>query len=217
MSPLSVWSASQSNGDIESVDPENPNIIFDDRQLLEGYAKKFANFSKEDLTQMIQDDSVTSYKMAAAVRVFEQKFSQDIVMPEKKDVEKWLFRRLNHNSSPFVEIEVAYTLCRMDRYHYFESLVPVLIHRLNHYSAAVNDIAYERLNSIIECGNNRPREARIVFESLRAMFFLTRKNLAETPEMTPKIKNKIKILRWSIKVLGIEELQRLPSEVIHLL
>jgi len=109
------------------------------------------------------------------------------------------------------------TLCQMDRYHYFKSMVPALIQKLDHYNAAVNEIAFNNLNQIIETGSNRQREARIVFATLRKILFLSRKRLETVKKPDPKLAKKLKLLRWSIKVLGNQELKRLPKEVINLL
>ncbi|MCK5083346.1 MAG: hypothetical protein KAR31_10605, partial [Candidatus Omnitrophica bacterium] len=119
--------------------------------------------------------------------------------------------------SPFVEVEVMHTLCRMDRYHYFKLTVPVLIQKLDHYNTAVNEIAFESLNQIIEAGSNRNQEARIVFNTLRKILFLSRKRLATITQPDARLAKKLKLLRWSIKVLGNQELKKLPKEVINLL
>ena len=108
--------------------------IFDDKMLLDGYRKKFNNLSKDITLEMIKDDSLPSYKMAAAVRTFKERFSHEIVAREKIFLEKILLRRLNRSDSAFVQVEVMDTLCRMDRYRYFEAMVPVLIQKLDHYN-----------------------------------------------------------------------------------
>ena len=95
-------------------------------------------------------------------------------------------------------------------------MVPGLLKRLNHYNDAANDIAYGHLQKIIESGQNRAREARIVFTTLRKMLFLSRKKLKGLKEPGPRLKQKIELLRWSVKILGTEELKRLPPEVLHL-
>ena len=195
----------------------SPYTIFDDKTLLDGYTDKYKNLSKEVLLEMIQDDTLSSYQLAAAVRAFRQKYSEEIVSYEKVSTEKILLRRLNINSSPFVQTEIMHTLCKIDRYRYFESMTPIIIQKLNHYNKVVNDIAFDALNDLIENGNNRPREARIVFNMLRKILFLSRKNLAEVQEPNEKLKKQLSILRWSIKVLGIQELNKLPKEVLDLL
>ena len=64
------------------------NTIFDDHMLLEGYTKKYGEFSKEILLAMIKDDTLTPYRSAAAVRVFQEKYSSEVVSSEKKKIEK---------------------------------------------------------------------------------------------------------------------------------
>ncbi len=193
------------------------NTIFDDQMLLKGYTEKYNDFTKEILLAMIKDDTLTPYRSAAAVRVFKEKFSSEVVSREKKSIEKTLLRRLHRTDSPFVQVEIMHALCQMDRYRYFKSMVPALIQKLNHYNIAVNEIAFDNLNLIIESGNNRNREARIVFNTLRKILFLLRKRLATVEEPDSKLTRKLKLLRWSIKVLGNQELKKLPKEVINLL
>lgn len=195
----------------------NPNTIFDDKMLLTGYAEKFKNLPKETILEMIKDDTLSSYQIAAAIRVFKNNYSQEAVSLEKRIAEKILLRRLNRTDSPFIQVEIMHTLCRMDRYRYFESMVPVLIQKLDHYNATVNEITYESIQDIIGHENKRQREARIVFNTLRKILFLTRNRLAKLREPTPRLKQKLDFLRWSIKVLGSQELNKLPKEVIRLL
>lgn len=197
--------------------PPAANTIFDDQMLLNGYTEKYGDLSKEILLAMIKDDTLTPYRSAAAVRVFKQKFSSEVVSREKKVIEKTLLRRLHRTDSPFVQVEIMHTLCQMDRYRYFKSMVMALIQKLDHYNVAVNEIAFENLNQIIKAGSNRNREARIVFNTLRKMMFLSRKRLATVKEPDAKLAKKLKLLRWSIKVLGNQELKKLPKEVINLL
>jgi len=191
--------------------------IFDDKMLLAGYANKHKDTSKEILIEMIKDDNLSSYKSAAAVRVFKEKFASEVFAKEKKIIEKTLLRRLNRTTSPFVEVEIMHTLCRMDRYRYFNSMAPALLQKLNHYNTTINEMAFVALTDLIETGNNRTREARIIFNVLRKMLFLSRKKLENISEPGPKLSKKLQILRWSIKVLGSQELKRLPKEVINLL
>lgn len=191
--------------------------IFDDNMLLDGYAQKFSTEPKEILVAMIKDDTLSSYKSAAAVRVFKERFSREVFPPEKAAIEKALIRRLNHTDSTFVQVEIMHTLSLMDRYKYFNSMIPALIQKLDHYNATVNEMAYASLNNIIELGHNRPREASVVFNTLRKTLFLSRKRLSSTKEPGPQLKRKLELLRWSIKVLGSQELKRLPREVINLL
>lgn len=193
------------------------HTLFDDQMLLDGYTKKYSDLPKEILLEMIKDDTLSSYKTAAAVRVFSEKFGQEVVSREKIKAEKLLLRRLNRTDSPFVQVEILYTLCQMDRYRYFKSMVPALIQKLDHYNSAVNDIAFERLERLLVASGKRTREARIVFNTLRKVLFLSRRRLASITEPGPSLTQKLKLVRWSIKVLGSQELKKLPKEVIHLL
>jgi hypothetical protein len=61
------------------------------------------------------------------------------------------------------------------------------------------------------------REARIVFETLRKTLFLSRNRLQDITTPNEALQNKLDLLRWSIKILGTQELKRLPQEVINLL
>ena len=194
-----------------------PDTIFDDKLFLNGYADKYASEPKEVLLAMIKDETLNPFKMAAAVRVFKEKHSREVFSREKRIIEKTLIRRLNRTHSPFVQVEIMHTLCRMDRYKYFKSMIPPLIQKLDHYNSTVNELSYAGLNDIIETGNNRSREARIVFNTLRKILFLSRKRLENVTEPGERLKQKLKILRWSIKVLGSQELKKLPKEVINLL
>ncbi|MFA5060308.1 MAG: hypothetical protein WC676_06755 [Candidatus Omnitrophota bacterium] len=191
--------------------------LFDDKSLLEGYAKKNEQKSKEILLAMIKDDSLSPYECAAAVRVLKNTFSQEIFGAEKKSVEKTLIYRLNHTDSSFVQVEIMHTLCLMDRYQYFNSMVPLLIQSLDHYNKVVNEIAYNSLDHLIKTGHSRPREARIVFNTLRKIFFLSRKKLKDLKEPGTKLKQKLELLRWSVKILGNQELRKLPPEIINFL
>ncbi|MBI5024631.1 MAG: hypothetical protein HZC18_06510 [Candidatus Omnitrophica bacterium] len=191
--------------------------IFDDQQLLEGYAQKYADLSKDIILEMIMDDTLNSYQIAAAVRVFKERYSGEVVSREKSRGERILVRRLKLTESPFVEVEIMHTLCLMDHYRYFQSMVPALIQKLNHYNAAVNEIVFNSLNDIIGPNNKRAREARIVFSTIRKMLFLSRNRLVNVTEPDEKLARKLKLLRWAIKVLGRQELNRLPAEVINLL
>ncbi|HBO96984.1 MAG TPA: hypothetical protein DE315_06030 [Candidatus Omnitrophica bacterium] len=191
--------------------------IFDDQQLLDGYAQKYADLSKDVILEMIMDDTLNPYQIAAAVRVFKERYSGEVVSREKSRGERILVRRLKLTDSPFVEVEIMHTLCRMDRYRYFQPMVPALIQKLNHYNAAVNEIAFNSLNDIIGAGNKRAREARVVFTTIRKMLFLSRNRLVNVTDPDEKLARKLKLLRWSIKVLGRQELNRLPPEVINLL
>jgi len=193
------------------------HTIFDDKMLLEGYTLKYSELPKEILIEMIKDDTLSSYKATAAVRVFSQKYAPEVVSREKKRVEKILLRRLNKTNSAFVQVEVMCTLCQMDRYRYFKSMVPALIQKLSHYNSTVNEMSFNCLEALTQNGNSRTREARIVFNTLRKTLFLSRKRLTNITEPGPKLKQKLKLLRWSIKILGSDELKRLPKEIMHLL
>ncbi|MCD4781894.1 MAG: hypothetical protein K8S27_15315 [Candidatus Omnitrophica bacterium] len=211
-------STSKSNVyDFQKTTEEITFTMFDDKMLLDGYRKKYENLSKDVLLAMIQDEGLNSYKIAAAVRVFTDKHSQEVVSKEKKSVEKIFLRRLNRTDSPFIQVEILYALCQLDRYRYFKSMVPALIQKLKHYNTAINDLAFENLNLLIKQGQTRPREARIVFNTLRKTLFLTRRRLSQMTEPDPKLSKMLELLRWSIKILGRLELKKLPKEVLHLL
>ena len=96
-------------------------------------------------------------------------------------------------------------------------MVPPLIYKLDHYNKAVNEIAYNSLQDIIKTPTNKPREARIIFSTLRKILFLSRRRLTNVTEPDERLKQKLSLLRWSIKILGSQELRRLPKEVINLL
>lgn len=188
--------------------------IFDDKMLLEGYANKYTDETKETLIARIKDDQLTPYMMAAAIRVFRQKFSQEIVAREKTAVEKILLRRLSKSDSNFVDLELMHTLCALDRYRYFETMVPALIQLIDHYNNTVNELAFAGIMDIINTGTKKPREARIIFNTIRKTLFLSRKKLANMKEPGPRLKLKIELLRWAVKILGTQELDRLPREII---
>lgn len=192
--------------------------LFDDRKNLERGAQQYQKYSKEILLAMINDDALpNSYQRAAALRVFRDVYALEVVSREKKNIEKMLLRRLNKTDSPFVQVEIMHTLCLIDRYKYFKSMIPALIQKLDHYNMTVNEMAYESLEHMIETGNNRPREARIVYTTLRKVLFLSRKRLEQIEVPDEKLVQKLKLLRWSIKVLGNQELNKLPKEVLNLL
>lgn len=196
---------------------EAENELFDDKLILENFTKQYALEPKENLTAMMQDDSLSAYKSAAAIRAFKDRFIGETFGREKIAVEKVLLKRMSRSDSIFVEVESMHALCRMDRYKYFPSMVPVLIQKLDHYNQTVNELAYESLRNLFEIGNNRPREARIVFNALRQQFFLTRKKLSAVRQPDTKLKQKLELLRWAVKILGTQELKKLPSEAINLL
>lgn len=192
------------------------NAVFDDRALINGYVDKFSAEEKDTLLAMINDDSVGPYKTAAAIRIFKQKYGTQILSKEKPFVIKLLLRKLSRVDSPFEQVEIFHTLIVLDRYQYFEAMMPRLIQKLDHYNEVVRVLSYENIEDVIK-DNDRTREARIVFTTLRKMFFLSRNRLKNVEELSEQLKRKIKLLRWAIKVLGTQELRRLPSEVIRLL
>jgi hypothetical protein len=190
--------------------------IFDDKSLLEGYAQKYADEPKDILLAMIADDSLGSYKCTAAVRVFKEKYANEVLSNEKGNIIKILIRRLNRSDSPFVQVEIMHTLIVLDRYQYFESMVPALIQKMDHYNSVVSTMAYDDLLEITK-DSLYPREARIVFDTLRKIFFLSRNRLQNITTPDENLQNKLDLLRWSIRILGTQELKRLPPEVINLL
>lgn len=198
--------------------PFTSYALFDDRELLRRGAIEYSNHSKDVLLAMIADDNLPSpYQRAAAIRVFKEEYSREMFNKAKKAAEKILLRRLNRTTSPFVQVEIMHTLCLMDRYQYFKSMTPALIAKLDHYNATINEMAYTALDDIIKSGNNRAREARIMFNTMRKVLFLSRKRLENIKKPDQKLVYKLKIVRWSIKVLGNDELKRLPKEVLPLL
>ncbi len=184
--------------------------------LLQGYTEKYSEKTKDILLAMIKDEELKSYMCAAAIHAFREKYGNEIFGAEKAAVEKILLRRLSRSDSSFIVLEVMWTLCTIDRYKYFESMVPALIQMIDHYNEAVNDYAFNAVNEIIK-GQKRPREARIVFNTLRKNLFLSRKKYANIKEPGAKLKQKLELLRWAIKILGTQELQKLPAEIIDFL
>ncbi len=191
--------------------------VYDDAKILAGYIEEYLDESKETILGRINDDATNFYQISAAIHVFKDKFSKTIVGHDKILLEQALLRRISRSNSPFVEVEVLHTLCLLNRYKYFEAMVPALILKLDHYNPTVNEMAENAINNIIANGNNNTREARIIFSTLRKMFFLSRNTLKHTTEPDSRLERKLKILRWSIKVLGAQELKRLPKEILHLL
>ncbi|MCB9757425.1 MAG: hypothetical protein H6753_03260 [Candidatus Omnitrophica bacterium] len=191
--------------------------VFDDAQILDGYTKEYSDEPKEAIVGRINDDAINFYQVTAAIRVFKQKYSKTTVGREKLVIEQDLTRRINRTNSPFVEVEIMHTLCLLDRYKYFDAMVPALILKLDHYNLTINEIAETALNDIIATGKNSSRDARIIFNTLRKVLFLSRNTLKNITTPDQRLERKLKILRWSIKILGSEELKRLPKEVLHLL
>ena len=191
--------------------------IFDDRKMLEGFAEKFKDRNMDTLLTMIRDENLSSFRSAAAIRVLREKYAGSLVSSDKKTVEKTLLRRLKRTNSPFVQVEIMRALTQIDRYEYFKSMVPALIQKLDHYNDALNALAFETLNEVVDSGQDRPREARIIFNTLRKVLFLSRRRLEDIIDPDSRLAQKLQLLRWSIKVLGNQELKRLPKEVINLL
>ena len=191
--------------------------IFDDKALIQGYADKLANASKDLLLAMINDDDLSAYKKAASVRVFRDKFASQLVSHERSIVERVLLRQLQRSGSVHLQIEIMHALVLMDRFRYFDTMVPLLIQKMDHYDPYVNELAYAALEDVNSSGAQRAREARIEFNTLRKIFFLSRKKLQASDPSDLKLRNKLQLLRWSIKVLGTEELKSLPPEVISLM
>ena len=192
-------------------------IIFDDKAYLDGYTQKYSKFSLETILAMIQDETISQYKTASAVRVFKNTFAKEIFSKEKRKIEKLLLKRLDRTDSAFVQVEIMHALLKIDRYKYFKSMVPALISKLDHYNDAVNESAFIALLDMTTTGSGRPREARIIFNRFRKILFLSRKRLGDVDKPGTRLVQKIKLLRWSIKILGTQELKKLPKEVINLL
>ncbi len=190
--------------------------IFDDKALLDGYYQKYADETKDILLAMIADDSLGAYKCAAAVQVFKERYANEVLSKQKGNIVRILIRRLNRSDSPFVQVEIMATLVVLDRYQYFESMTKALIQKMDHYNPVVSSLAYENLMDLTK-DSLYPREARIVFENLRKIFFLSRNRLKKITTPNENLKQKLDLLRWSIKILGTQELKRLPPEVINLL
>lgn len=195
---------------------EELDHFFDDALLMDGYAKKLAGASKEVLLSMLADNSLNAFKKAAVVRVFREKFASRIVGRELALVERIFLRQLELSNSPFIQIEIIHTLLVMDRYRYFDAMMPVLVKKMDHYDPLVDGMAYNAISSLTGTAT-RSREARIVFNTLRKMFFLSRKKLQGAKSTDERLHNRLQVLRWAIKILGTEELKKLPKEVIGLM
>jgi len=208
-----LWA--QDKNDIDQADIDS-GAIFDDKALLEGYTQKYADESRDILLAMIADNSLGEYKCTAAVRVFKVKYANEVLSHEKANILRILIRRLNRSDSPFVQVEIMHTLIVLDRYQYFNNMVPALIQKMGHYNRVVSTMAYKDLLEITK-DSLYPREARIVFETLRKIFFLSRNRLQNITTPNENLRQKLDLLRWAIRILGTQELKRLPSEVINLL
>ena len=190
--------------------------FFDDALLMQGYARKLSGASREVLLSMLADDSLNTFKKAATVRVFRDKFASQIVGRDLILIERLLLRQMELSNSSFVQIEIMHTLLVMDRYRYFDTMMPVLVRKMDHYDPLVDTMAYNAISSLTGSAT-RSREARIVFNTLRKMFFLSRKKLQGAKSTDERLHNRLQVLRWAIKILGTEELKKLPKEVIALM
>ncbi len=208
-----LWA--QDKDDINQVNIAS-GTIFDDKALLAGYTQKYTNESRDILLAMIADDSLGAYKCTAAVRVFNEKYANKVLSKEKPKILRILIRRLSRSDSPFIQVEIMHTLIVLDRYQYFESMVHALIQKMDHYNLVVSTMAYEDLLEITK-DSLYPREARIVFETLRKTLFLSRNRLKNITIPNQNLRQKLDLLRWAVRILGTQELKRLPSEVINLL
>lgn len=203
----------------EESDPKAAleEAIFDDKILFQGYVEKYADKSRDVIVAMMNDSTIGTFKLAAAIRVFKDRFAEDSVTTDKNFSEKTLLRIMAHEDSPFVQVEVMSALVALDRYKYFKVMIPRLIEKLDHYNDAVVDITYDELTMLINKSTARTREARIIFNTLRKILFLSRKKLEYIQEPDEKLQKKLDLLFWSVKVLGTQELKQLPLEVIRLL
>lgn len=191
--------------------------MFDDKLIFNGYVAKYKEKSKEVIVAMMNDTTVNGFQLAAALSIFRDEIADQAVGTEKSSYEKTLLRILAHEDSPFVQTQTMSALIALDRYKYFRVYVPKVIEKLDHYNEAVVDIAYDDLTVMISKSTARTREARIIFNTLRKMLFLSRKKLETINEPDEKLRKKLDLLFWTIKVLGTQELNQLPPEVIRLL
>lgn len=209
--------ASQSQIAPTSIREEEALLLYDDKRLLDGFAEKYSDINRDTAMQMMEDESLSSYQLAAVIRIFRQKFSDQIVSDEKEAFDKILLRCLNRSPSPFVQVEAMCALIQLDRYKYFHIMIPLMIQKLDHYNKTVNETAFSYLNAILDQPPIRSREAQVVFDSLRKILFLSRNRLSEVKEPGPRLSQKLKLLRWSIKIIGTGDLDKLPKDVIGLL
>ena len=119
---LSNYARAAEGDPVEGADLGS-EAIFDDRALINGYTDKFAKENKDILLAMINDESLGAYKTAAAVRVFKQRFAEEIFKAEKPPIIKLLIRRLNRSDSAFVKVEIMHTLCYIYMYSYFIAFI----------------------------------------------------------------------------------------------
>jgi len=201
-----------------SQENPTPTNIFDDKYLIDGYTQRYAKETFSVLLARLRDETLNPLKTTAAIQVITDKFSDHIFSRDKAITVKVLLRRLNRTDSAFVQVAALHALCRLNRYQYFNPMMPELILKIDHYDSAVSQMAANAVNDIIAHGNDKSWEARIVFSTLRKVFFMSRNKLpSEIERNSPALKEKLKILRWSIKILGTQELRALPKEVIPLL
>ncbi len=218
----SRFESAESAIQVEAVASRGPGdgfheTFFDDGLMIKGFTERYLEEERDTLLAMIQDETITDIKVAAAIRAFRQKYLLDTFLRDKTNAVRVLLRVFNRSDSAFIQVETMHTVCLMDRYNYFEPMVPQLVLKMDHYNEAVSQAAYEAMMVIIAQGNNRAREARIVFNTLRKTLFLSRLRLARMETPDTRTRQKIDVLKWSIKVLGSQELKRLPKEVLHLL
>ncbi len=214
---VSAYQVAADETQVPLAAPAGPADIFDDKALIAGYSAKLQNASKDLLLAMINDEDLSAYKKAAAVRVFRDKFALQVVSHERIIVERVLLRQMQRVSSIYQQIEIMHTLVMMDRSRYFDSMVPLLLQKMDHYDVFVNELAFAALEDINAAVSPRTREARIELNTLRKVFFLSRKKLQNADPVEIKLRNKLQVLRWAIKILGTEELKTLPAEVIALM
>lgn len=210
-------SASAAAPAVAAVREEEALLLFDDQKLLEGYFQKYQGIDRERIIQMMDDESLSSYQLAAVIRVYRQKYLTEVVADDKKSIEHVLLKCLTRSPSPFVQVETMNALVILDRYQYFPTMVPQMIQKMDHYNDTVSEMAFNQLNDLLSQGPERSREAQIVFNTLKKILFLSRKRLTDVREPDERLSQKLKLLRWSIKILGTEDLDKLPKEVIGLL
>jgi len=201
----------------QAQEPPPGDILFDDKMLLDGYTQRYADESKDVLLAMIEDDTLSPYQIAAAVKVFRERHVKELFIREKSLAERVLWRTLNRTDSQYVKIEIMHALCLMDRYKYFRMFMPILIDTMDHYSKTVNEFTYNAIDTIIKAQDPKRYEAKIVFNRLRRSFILSKNKIKSIKEVSPRLQKKLDLMRWSLKILGTQELRKLPWEVIDLL
>ena len=214
---LLVLSLPKAFGQETHSSPAMDEILVDDKLLIDRYTERYSQLDKTDIYATIENEATSPFQTAAALRVLKQQFIPEAISKEKNYIERLLLRCLNRTESAFVEVEAMHALVILDRYKYFKSLVPALIRKLDHYNDAVSSLAFDSLDKIIQDNTHRAREAKIIFSTMRKILFLSRNRLVLVKEPSNKLKQKLTLLRWSIKVLGTQMLDQLPPEVIRLL